>query len=134
MTETERMTSINNERFENTRRRVAHAVMLVSRARLASSDTFDAEKIGQAISLLEHASEEMKWACEFFDWNDEPCSLIDDAIISLGEAIAPIVYDKDEADYECEVKAALSEGLTNLSKALGHLVIWNNDNIHEEDI
>ena len=42
---------LSNERVENTKKRVAHA-----------------------LNLLEVASQEMKWACESMGWNDEVAS------------------------------------------------------------
>ena len=63
------------ERVENTKKRVAHA-----------------------LNLLETASQEMKWACESMDWNDEVAYQIEDAMLKLGTALATLVRWNDDAD------------------------------------
>lgn len=63
------------ERVENTKKRVAHA-----------------------LNLLETASQEMKWACESMNWNDEVVYQIEDAMLKLGTALATLVRWNDDAD------------------------------------
>lgn len=63
---------LSNERVETTTKRVAHA-----------------------INLLETGNQELKWACEAMEWNDEICYQISDAIQMLGMALATLVRWND---------------------------------------
>ena len=63
------------ERVENTKKRVAHA-----------------------LNLLETANQEMKWACESMDWNDEVAYQIEDAMLKLGTALATLVRWNDDTN------------------------------------
>ena len=64
-----------NERVENTKKRVAHA-----------------------INLLEVASQEMKWACESMGWNDEVAFKIDEGMLKLGMTLATLERWHDDND------------------------------------
>lgn len=64
-----------NERVENTKKRVAHA-----------------------LNLLEAASQEMKWACKSMEWNDEVAYQIEEGMLKLGMALATLERWHDECD------------------------------------
>lgn len=64
-----------NERVENTKKRVAHA-----------------------LNLLEAASQEMKWACSSMNWNDEVAYQIEDGMLQLGMALATLERWHDEGN------------------------------------
>ena len=64
-----------NERVENTKKRVAHA-----------------------LNLLEAASQEMKWACESMNWNDEVVFQIEEGMLRLGMALATLERWYDDND------------------------------------
>lgn len=66
---------LSNERVENTKKRVAHA-----------------------LNLLETASQEMKWACESMGWNDEVVFQIEDSMLKLGMALATLERWHDDND------------------------------------
>ena len=66
---------LSNERVENTKKRVAHA-----------------------LNLLEAANREMKWACEYMEWNDEVTYQIDEAMLKLGMALATLERWHDDND------------------------------------
>lgn len=64
-----------NERVENSKKRIAHA-----------------------LNLLEVVAQEMKWACESMKWNDEVAYQIEDAVLKLGPALATLVRWNDDND------------------------------------
>lgn len=64
-----------NERVENTKKRVAHA-----------------------INLLEVANQEIKWACESMGWNDEVSFQIEESTLKLGMTLATLVRWYDDND------------------------------------
>ena len=64
-----------NERVENTKKRVAHA-----------------------LNLLEVASQDMKWTCESMGWNDEVIYQIEEGMLKLGMALATLVRWHDDND------------------------------------
>ena len=64
-----------NERVENTKKRVAHA-----------------------LNLLEAASQEMKWSCESMNWNDEVVFQIEEGMLKLGMALATLERWYDDND------------------------------------
>ena len=66
---------LSNERVENAKKRVAHA-----------------------INLLEAANQEMKWACESMGWNDEIIFQIEEGMLKLGMALAILERWHDDND------------------------------------
>ena len=64
-----------NERVENTKKRVAHA-----------------------LNLLEVASQDMKWTCESMGWNDEVILQIEEGMLKLGTALATLERWHDDND------------------------------------
>ena len=64
-----------NERVENTKKRVAHA-----------------------LNLLEAANREMKWACESMEWNDEVVFQIEEGMLKLGMPLATLERWHDNND------------------------------------
>lgn len=64
-----------NERVENTKKRVAHA-----------------------INLLEVSNQEIKWACESMGWNDEVSFQIEESMLKLGMTLATLVRWYDDND------------------------------------
>lgn len=64
-----------NERVENTKKRVAHA-----------------------LNLLEAANREMKWACQDMGWNDEVIFQIEEGMLKLGMALATLERWHDDND------------------------------------
>ena len=122
---------LNNERVHTTRKRVAHAIKLAINPidcladgrKLAAAQT----DIAHAVNLLEAGNQEMKWACEHFDWNYDVCDQIDDACAKLGSCLS-LIEDEDDEEYDptyaaCEGK----EALAMLGKALATLIRWFDD-------
>lgn len=68
------------ERVENTKKRVAHA-----------------------LNLIEVGRRELEWACESMGWNDEILCALDDAAEKLGFALASLVRWNDEDQDVSEV-------------------------------
>ena len=66
---------LSNERVENTKKRVAHA-----------------------LNLLEVANREMKWACESMSWNDEVTYQIEEGMLKLGMTLATLERWHDDND------------------------------------
>ena len=69
---------LSNERVENTKKRVAHA-----------------------LNLLEVAIQEMKWhvsLCESMGWNDEVAFKIEEGMLKLGMALATLERWHDDND------------------------------------
>lgn len=75
--EAERKKALAEERVENTRKRIAHA-----------------------INLLEVGNQELKWACESMGWNEEVTYQVSEAIERLGMALATLTRwdESDEAE------------------------------------
>lgn len=73
--QTDNKEAIANERIENSRKRIAHA-----------------------LNLLETAQRELHWACESMEWNDEVAYDVEEAITKLGPALATLVRWDDDAD------------------------------------
>lgn len=54
------------------------------------------ESIAKCLNILENVSQEIKWACEAEQWNDEVAYQIDDASLKLGFALATLLnWDKN---------------------------------------
>lgn len=68
------------ERVENTKKRVAHA-----------------------LNLIEVGRRELGWACESMNWNDEILCELDDAATKLGFALATLVRWNDPDQDESEI-------------------------------
>ena len=66
---------LSNERVENAKKRVAHA-----------------------LNLLEVANQETKWACESMGWNDEVTNQIEEGMLKLGMALATLERWYDDND------------------------------------
>jgi len=64
---------IANERVENSRMRIA-----------------------KVLNILETVSQEMKWACESMEWNDEVVYQIEEAATQLGFSLATLTRWHDE--------------------------------------
>ena len=131
MNENDRLDKINLERVETTKQRVAHAIKLCNNpvACLAEGRVIDTavHDIAHAVNLLEAAVEEMRWACEHFDWNNEVCDEIDSACMDFGRALA-ILTLPDEDEYDPVFAAADAEnGMSKLAKALATLIRWFDD-------
>jgi len=62
-------------------------IQSLNKARVESSK----DRIAKALNLLETTSQELKWACEDEEWNDDVVLQIDDAAKSLGYALATLV-------------------------------------------
>lgn len=56
------------------------------------------KRVAHALNLLEIASQELRWACESMEWNDEVTFQVEDAIIKLGPALATLVRWNDDPD------------------------------------
>lgn len=49
------------------------------------------KNIAKILNQLETTSQELKWACESQNWNDDITYQVDDAAIKLGYALATLV-------------------------------------------
>lgn len=70
---------LSNERIENGRKRLA-----------------------KCLNMLETTSQEIKWACEMENWNDEVALQIDEAATRLGFALATLTRWNDDPDEDGE--------------------------------
>ncbi|MCQ2602439.1 MAG: hypothetical protein MJ193_00785 [Clostridia bacterium] len=124
---------VNNERLDNTRKRVAHAIRILKPIALLHCNADEQLKtdIAHAVNLLEVAVEEMKWHCEWFDYDDGVTFQLDDACNCLGNAMAEM-FD-DEHDVEM-VTADVKDACIFLAKALATLVRWNDDSTDVSEI
>lgn len=103
-----RLDKLNNDRVNTTRARVAHAIRLISMPlqclveKHGNTKTL-LESCAHANTLLEAAHEEMQFACEYWEWNDDVCYQIEDAIGYLGAGIAFLeVLNDSEVDIDTE--------------------------------
>lgn len=128
--EIDQMDKINCERKDTTQKRVAHALKLVKLFTTpefaASKETWDMKhiqhEIAHAVNLLEIANEEMRWHCEWFDYDDGICFLIDEACLDLGTALAEAL----ESDFDdITIVTDVADACIKLSKALATLVRWD---------
>lgn len=120
---------LNNERLNNTRRRVAHAIRILKpfvQSTYKSAEQKDVVRTGaaHAVSLLEVAAEEMRYHCEWFDYDDSVVYHIDDACDMLGRAMAETFEDGYDAESAAE---DVKDACVFLAKALATLVQWEND-------
>ena len=60
------------------------------------------KRLAQVINQNEVTIQELTWACESMDWNDEVVFQIKDAQMYLGQALATLVnwFDGDEKEEE----------------------------------
>lgn len=143
---------LNNKRVENTKKRVAHAVMILDDmiAKLKALDkATDSNKkksddathaitngimssAGKAMSLLIVANEEMEFACKHFDWNDDIVFSIDEVVSAFASAIAPLAYNS-ELD-ALELACTLEDVKCKLAHALACLLVWFDDDVRVENV
>lgn len=129
--------AMNNERVTRTLNRVAHAIELIDYPAegLLHESIQDIEKtkldIAHAGNLLEAAVEEMEWACEWFQWNDDVCTQIDDAIAKIGHSLTQLV--KKDIDMVF-AGADLQTAQANLGKVICTLVRWFDDTADESEV
>lgn len=61
------------------------------------------KNVAKCLSILERTSQEIKWACEAEQWNDEVAYQVDDAATQLGFALATLSrWDDEDAVQEYE--------------------------------
>ena len=125
--------NINTERVETTRLRVAHAIRLIGtpiQCQIEGHGNFNILKTNcsHAVNLLKAGLQEMRWACERFEWDDGVCDQIEDSCGQLGILLAALEDDEvNEIDIECSGKTALNV----LAMALATLNLWFDD---EQDV
>lgn len=56
------------------------------------------KRIAKALGILEYTTQEMKWACNSMDWNDEVVYLMEEAATKLGYALAALTTWNDAVD------------------------------------
>ena len=125
---------INTDRVETTKKRIVHAMNLiksyVGNERVIPSNKVNTviNDVSHAINLLESAEKDMKYACDHFDWNDDICFLIDDAVLYLGHFLSECLYPEEELD-ESIIGANITDGYIILSKVIATLVRWFDDDV-----
>ena len=127
---------INNERLETTRKRVAHAINILKPTTWCTYCTdSEIEKlktdIAHATNLLDAAAEEMRWHCEWFEYDTDVVTRIDDACSKLGQAMAETSADGDGVDM---IVADVADALVLLAKALATLIRWNDDDVDVSEV
>lgn len=128
---------VNDKRFEETKKRVAHALLLLNDSIIlvdSSSQENAIKNAAKAMSLLTTASEEMTYACEHYQWDLDVVDLMNDSISKIAKAIAPVVYRPEEENLEYGFKCDIQEAYNVLSKAFGYLLVWYDDDVKIEDI
>jgi hypothetical protein len=55
-------------------------------------------RIAKSLNLLEAVKQELKWACEASDWNDEVVYQISEAAELLGYSLATLINWDNDAD------------------------------------
>lgn len=58
------------------------------------------KSLAKCLSMLETSSQEVKWACESQNWNEDVAYLMDEAATKLGFALATLVQWDDEPEEE----------------------------------
>ena len=122
--------ALNNERVTRTLNRVAHAIELIDYPAygLLHEHVLDIEKvkldIAHAGNILESASEEMQWACDWFEWNDDICRQIDNSIAKIGHSLSQLVSKVNDIML---ASSGLEDAQAELGKALCTLVRWFDD-------
>lgn len=53
------------------------------------------KRIAKALNLLETTSQELKWACESMNWNEDVAYQVDDAATKLGFSLATLLNWND---------------------------------------
>jgi len=126
---------LNNKRVESTTKQVAEAITTLSALRYKSdSNIMKTKAVANVVSSLEAAVQNMQWACKHYDWNDDVCCIIDDAIVDLGYLIAiALQADNDDIEFECEFECYIADSLVKLSKALAALVTWFDETDDENE-
>lgn len=133
----ETLDKVNDKRVEETKKRLAHALLLLNDTDICAENNNLQSAIklaAQAMSLLTTAADEMTFACEHYDWDLDVVDIINESIGKIAQAIAPIVYCPDEADVEYGFKCDIKEAHDMLAKAFGYLLVWNDDDVRIEDI
>lgn len=121
---------LNKERVTRTLNRVAHAIDLLGYPTegLLRESVKDIEKvkldIAHAGNLLEAAEEEMRWACEWFEWNDDICRQIDNSIAKIGRSLSQLVGKDIDMMF---AGSDLEDAQAELGKAICTLVRWFDD-------
>lgn len=141
------MDKMNNERVITTRKRVAHAMRLLNvpsfqltndtmlESLNAEKITKISEDIAHAVNLLEAGVEEMKWACEWFEWDSGVCDMIDDAVAHLGIGIARLIGPgEDDIEDLSDAGYCVKDAMVLLSKALATLVRWFDDDADVSEV
>ena len=127
-TEKDKMDKINMDRVETTRRRVAHSIKLLANPLecMVEGRVIDTavKDIAHAINLLEAGEEELRLACNHFQWDPAVCEQIDNAVAKLGQCIVLAEDEDNEPDYAGIIGV---EGMTLLSKSLATLIRWNDE-------
>lgn len=126
--EIKRLDDLNSDRLETTKKRAAHAFKLVF-AYASSRFEFELDKvvsdIAHAVNLLESAVQEMRWHCEWFEYDEGVCNLLDDACADFGGAMSEITGN-DEPD-SIVIQSGVHDGCVKLSKALATLIRWDDE-------
>lgn len=125
--ERERLDNVNNERYLNTKKRVAEVIRLLNNVLNSDSISVDdidklIDKISKAINILELAEEEMRWHCEWYEYDDSVCMLMNDACANFGSALAKLL-DEDDFD-DISIVCDINDALVKMSKVLATLVRW----------
>lgn len=122
----ERADEVNTDRVEKTKKRVAEAICILSNPISCLNEgriIHDADKdISKAVNLIESAEEELRWACNYFNWDCDICYQLNEACYEFGRVIAGIIADEKEDAGLLGIYG--TNGMSSLGKALATLVRW----------
>ena len=77
--------------------------MKVKNEELQRKRIADAKKtIAKSLGRLEQTANELRWACEASDWNDDVAFLVEEANLKLGYALATLETWFDDEEQETE--------------------------------
>lgn len=79
----ETLDKVNDKRVEETKKRLAHALLLLNDTDICAENNNLQSAIklaAQAMSLLTTAADEMTFACEHYDWDLDVVDIINESI------------------------------------------------------
>lgn len=128
---------LNNGRIETSKQKIAEVIRLVGdQCVILKEDHVPADgvkKFSKAICMLEKAVEDLHYACSHFKWNDDVCDLVDGAVGKFGMVVAELIVTDDKIADDSIIGYNAIDGIILLSKALGVLALWFDDETDDPD-
>lgn len=131
---------LNEDRAEKSRARVAEAIVEVDSTGLSRIPFYLSDdgprvcwesaqkKLAKAIRLVSDSREDMEFACQHFNWNDEIVSDLDGVLERLGAALAAATVKNVE-----DGSSAAFEAMAKMAPILAALTSWNDEDGKEEN-